>query len=474
MPPGMGEGGNGMSLWARATGAAAVLSVLALTGCTVDGDKPAPATSAQPEAPAQDAAVDADLTKAVEAYCADRTTGPGPDIPQLMAAGLLPSDWAGTTDVVLNPTSGQGQPCGSGAGTYTFWTPGPTTYPLAVTGCNGVTSTFNSAPQRALSVDQTSYQLALALGLDDEVYGFWPTRTDDLREDLKPLKVINQESHPLDFAIDSDGATYQAAGMGDTIDHSEKILVFGPDFIFTGDWFGWPMAFGWDGPTPMEKDASEIAPTYMGFTNNGWFCEATGDGSYDKKAGWVVVAPDARAQDTFEYLYADIRNLGMIFDAQDEAFALISSLKEQVAEALVTADGRGEGLSATTLLVGYGDTVPASWDADKALYYSRRDPLNAALAQLGVTNVWAEDASVANMTTVESFIAKKPDIIVMESVYGDCHDVREFIEGDPTWAQSGIPAIAEDRLVCAQFKDAYLGLGLPDILRAVADTVAAG
>ena len=417
---------------------------------------------------------DAALRDAAEAYCADRTEGPGPDIPQLKAAGDLSADWDGEVDVVLNPPTGEANGCGDGAWTYAFWTPTRSEYPITVTGCNGTESTLDAVPSRALSVDQISYQLALELGLTDSIYGFWPTRTDDLPADLRPLKVENQEVNPVPFGIDSDASEFEAPGMGDNVDHSEQILAFGPDFLFSGDWFGWPMAFGWDGPVPMEEDAAEIAPTYMGFTNNGWVCEATGDGGFDENAGWSVGSADAPPQLTFERLYADIRTLGIVFDVQDRAFEVVRDLKDQVTSAIATAGDRGDGLRATTMLVGFGDTVPASWDADNAQYYSRRDPINAVMTQLGMSNVWARDENVADLATVESFVAKNPDVIIMQSVYPDCRDVRDFITEDPTWQQAEVPAVIDDRMVCTPFRDTYLGLGLPEVLTEVADQLAAG
>lgn len=460
-----------MSVGSRLVCLVVIVGSLALSACAGD------TAPAEPEVAAggfTTATSDAELTEAITAYCAGRSEGAGPDIPQLKAAGLLPADWEGRVDVVLDPVSGPSVPCGTGAGAYAFWTPAATAYPLTVTGCNGTTATFDGAPERALSVDQISYQMALALGLADTVYGFWPTRTDDLPENLQAAKSENTEARPLDFSVDPDAGPYEAAGMGDTVDHSEQILEFKPDFILTGDWFGWPMAFGWDGPTPMESNAAEIATTYMGFTNNGWFCEATGDGAYDEASGWAVGAADARPRLTFEYLYADIRNLGMIFDVQDAAFDLIQELKAQVADSMVRVGDSASGLTATTMLVGYGDTVPASWDADKAMYYSQRDPINAVITQLGMTNVWSADENIANMTTAESFIARAPDVIILQSVYDDCHDVRDFIANDPAWEQAEVPAVVDDRLACVSFKDAYLGLGLPEVLSTVADMIAAG
>ncbi len=455
----------------RGVAGVAIVSSLLLVACSTSSEVPGPSGSASgfDQQTSEQA-----LKAAIATYCSDRTQGPGPDIPQLKQAGLLPADWTGQTDVVLNPPTGDATACGTSGSTYAFWTPATTTYPVSITGCNGTTSTIAKAPTKALSVDQISYQMSLALGLQDRIYGFWPTRTADLPADLAALKAENQKERPLAFAVDSDKSQYQAAGMGDTVDHSEQILAFAPDFIYTGDWFGWPMAFGWDGPTPMEANAAEIAPTYMGFTNNGWYCKATGDGDFDEAAGWVVGAVDARPQVTFEYLYADLRNLGIIFDVQDQAFQVIQALKAQVAEAMATAGADGAGLRATTFLVGYGDTVPASWDADKAMYYSQRDPVNAALSQAGLSNVWAGAKGAADMTTAESFIAKKPDVIVMQSVYPDCHDVRTFISSDPAWKQAAVPAVVEDRMVCVPIKDSYLGLGLPAVLTAVSSTLAAG
>lgn len=450
-----------------------VAGALVVVSCSDDASKPTDsgASSVVETTAGESSGPSAELAAAATAYCADRADGAGPDIPQLKTAGLLPADWSGEADIDLNPAGG-GTACGTGAGTYAIWTPATTAYPVSVTGCNATTSTFARAPQKAMSVDQVSYQMALALGLQDQIYGLWPTRTDDLPVDLQASKAENLAARPLDFAIDSDASQYAAAGMGDTVDHSEQIREFAPDFLFTGDWFGWPMAFGWDGPTPMEANAAEIAPTYMGFTNNGWFCAATGDGAYDEAQGWAVGSPDAAPQLTFEYLYDDLRNLGIIFDVQDRAFEVITALKTQVAAALATAGDAGVDLQATTFLVGYGDTVPASWDADKAMYYSHRDPINAAMAQLGIDNVWDGDTNIANMVTVESFVAKNPDVIVMQSVYPDCHDALEFISDDPTWEQAGVPAVVEDRLVCVQFKDTYLGFGLPTVLTAIADELA--
>lgn len=447
--------------------------MLTMVSCGDDAaDAPVDSAAAVPSTDDSSAIeVPAELADAIATYCADRADGPGPDVPQLKAAGLLPADWLGDVDIDLNPPSG-GTACGTGGGTYSIWSPSATSYPVDVTGCNGTVSTIAKAPEKALSVDQISYQMALALGLEDRIYGFWPTRTDDLAADLQQSKAENQQARPVEFGIDSDASKYEVAGMGDNVDHSEQIRVFAPDLLFTGDWFGWPMAFGWDGPTPMEANAAEIAPTYMGFTNNGWYCAATGDGAYDEAQGWVVGSADAKPLLTFEYLYDDLRNLGTIFDEQDQAFAVISKLKAQVAAAMAQAGGRGEGLKATTFLVGYGDTVPASWDADKAMYYSQRDPINAAMTQLGMTNVWGDDPGAANMTTAESFIAKMPDVIILQSVYPDCHDARDFILNDPAWEQAKVPAVVEDRLVCVFTKDGYLGLGLPDILTAVAATLA--
>lgn len=157
-------------------------------------------------------------------------------------------------------------------------------YPITITNYNyakePIEITFEKAPERVLAVYQNSIETLLALGLEDHILA-----ASGLDHEVKPeWKAFSKVNYLTEFAPDK-----------------ETVVMMQPDFILS-----WNSLFG-------EKKLGEVDYWH----NNG----------IKTYIATNTAAPDR----TLENEYADILNIGKIFNVEDKAEALVfNEIKAEV------------------------------------------------------------------------------------------------------------------------------------------------
>ncbi|MFN8631276.1 MAG: ABC transporter substrate-binding protein [Chloroflexota bacterium] len=248
-----------------------------------------------------------------------------------------------------------------------------TAYPITVETC-GVKATFDAAPARVVTIDPSMTEMLLSLGLKDRIAGYTEFFAPDqqwaaTKADMATLKMIN------------DGANYPS---------KEAIIAARPDLVASV----YPYAFM--DPLPDRAGWGKLkVNTY----------QALGS------------CPDGgKLPSDFGLLYADLHNLGVIFDVQDKADAEIAALKARVAELSATASGGGRTI--------------APYDAyeNSATFYGGFE--NAVITAAGGKYVWA--GVTTNYPSWEQFVAADPQVIwIIPDAGTPTADLEKKIAADP-------------------------------------------
>jgi iron complex transport system substrate-binding protein len=164
-----------------------------------------------------------------------------------------------------------------------------TEYPLTITTYNYeqemVEYTVEKAPERVLAIDQNNIEILLALGLGDKIVG----------------------AFGLDGEIDPDLAEeFSKINYQDTMFSKEDVLALEPDFIA-----GWYSTFS-------DKRLGDVD-----------FWQERGVGTY-MSLNSGCRGPAADNPRTVEEELQDILNLGIIFDKQETAEALVENIRAEV------------------------------------------------------------------------------------------------------------------------------------------------
>src|SRR5690606_30358508 len=149
-----------------------------------------------------------------------------------------------------------------------------TTYPLTIENC-GQTITFDAPPARVVTIKSTATELLLSLGLADRIVG------------------VAFQDGPLPDHLATDLPV-----LSDKLPSQEVVLEAEPDFLYGG----WESNFAADG-------AGE-RPTLA----------ALGIDTYVAPAACRSIKP---AKLTFDQLFAEMAEMGAIFDVEDAASTLI-------------------------------------------------------------------------------------------------------------------------------------------------------
>lgn len=166
-----------------------------------------------------------------------------------------------------------------------------TQYPLTITTYNyakePVTYTFEKAPERVFAQNQNNIETLLALGLADKIVGAFggsSVKTGKWKEEF--AKVNYYESQPS----------------------KEDIIALEPDFIT-----GWYSTFS-------DKRLGDVD-----------FWHERGVGTY-MSLNSACRGPAAENPQTVDHECQDILTLGMIFDVQDKAEAIVAEIKDEIAK----------------------------------------------------------------------------------------------------------------------------------------------
>lgn len=287
-----------------------------------------------------------------------------------------------------------------------------TTYPLEITDCGGVTSTFTGPPQRAVTMDPQAYELMFWIGLGESQLAAGP----------QPLPAVPDQFKAATENVEIVGA------LDDTNSYISKEALLGadPDFVFSA----YSSAF--TAPSLYTEDELLVkgVNVYYGFGLGG--CE--GD-------------DPAAPRTDLDAMFTDLLNLGMIFDVQDTTEALVADLRAQLAEAVASA-GAGSGARVTVL--GTDDTLDGT-----PSYWGATSNVNAIISLAGGVNAFGDQPDSFGATTFEELIKRNPDVIMLSAypaaIPQAWDDLETYLMSQPALAE--IPAIKNQRFVRVTFPE---------------------
>lgn len=272
-----------------------------------------------------------------------------------------------------------------------------TTYPLTLDNC-GQTVTFESAPQRVVAIKSTATELLLSLGLGDHIVG------------------VGFQDGPLPPHLAMAGAGMPV--LSDKLPSQEVVLETEPDFVYGG----WESNFAADG-------AGE-RPTLAGL----------GVATYVAPAACRSIKP---VKLTFDQLFADMAEMGDIFDVADAATKLITE-QQAVLDTIVPDD---RGLTALwyssgtkTPYVGAGSNAPAM-----------------VMEALGLTNIYADIDEGWTSASWEAIVDANPDVIVLvDAAWNSAEQKKALLAENPITKELG--AVVNKRYLIIPFPASEAGV----------------
>lgn len=275
-------------------------------------------------------------------------------------------------------------------------------YPVTVTNYNylgdEVSYTYEEAPQRVVAVYQGSIETMIALGLEDHVIASYGLDNEVKPEWQEGFAAMNYREDV--FAPDK-----------------ETVTLLEPDMILS-----WGSLFS-------EKNLGDVT----GWNNKG---VATYINTNTRGGG---------RPRTLENEYTDILNLGLIFDVEGRAEALVEEMRTAITTTLTAVEGQDSPRVAVVEPIGGGMT---NYGADSLA--------GDMVVQLGGTLVKPEGGEMSK----EELVQADPDVIfVIYMAYsGDdpetvVADQLGAITGDP--ALASLSAVAADRVKPVMLGDVY-------------------
>jgi len=269
-----------------------------------------------------------------------------------------------------------------------------TIYPVGITNC-GVKSWIDETPQRAVTLNQGTTEVMLALGLADHMVGtayiddeIWPELADDYSKipvlsdtypDIETLKSVNP-----DFLY----ASYRSAFQASTKEDDNRIDYF--DVVKDCD---------------LTLETSRGNATYCRSELNEANIQTYLQSPYCELA---VHRPD---EVTLDELFQEIFEIALIFDANAAAISLIATIENHFQQATNLVKTHGSEDSA--LSVFWLD----SWDDETPFVGACCGSVNSIIDYSGAENVFGdlgveEKKSWADASWDE-IVEKDPDVIVV-------------------------------------------------------------
>lgn len=272
--------------------------------------------------------------------------------------------------------------------------------------------TYTEAPSKAITMNQHTTELMLALGLEDQMAG-----TAYLENDILPEFQDAYNSVPV---------------LANEYPSKEVILGSGTDFIYAG----FASAFR-ETAAGSQADLAELGiPSYL------------------------TLAICKEEADTIQDIYDDISNISRIFEVQERGEALIESIKEDirsVTSKLVS--------SRTPLRVFFYDS------GDDAPYTSVCCSMFSNLAELSnAKNIFDDVGGRWATVNWEEVIERDPEVIVLtEAVWSTAQEKMDFLASNE--ALAGITAVKEQRFVTIDFTSMVPGIRSAQAVRTLAQGI---
>ncbi|MCA1940158.1 MAG: ABC transporter substrate-binding protein [Caenispirillum bisanense] len=280
-----------------------------------------------------------------------------------------------------------------------------TAYPLTLDNC-GTTLTFTAAPQRAVSVGQSSTEILYMLGLGDRVAAtsVW----------LGPVAAGYEDINA------------KIPRLSDNEPSFESIVATKPDLVAVQ--FQW--LIGPNGVVAGPEQFAELGvPVYTSPADCvGKVAEDTIDGIRQDQFSMALI-------------YREIRELAQIFDVQDKGEALVTALQQREAAAQAKA-----GAGARSALFWFSS---AEMNVDPYVAGQKGAP-GYIMKSLGLRNVVETDEEWP-MVGWETIAKADPDIIAIAKMKrrrfagDDWEKKMEFLKADPVTRE--MTAVKEGRIV---------------------------
>lgn len=287
-------------------------------------------------------------------------------------------------------------------------------YPLTIDNC-GTEVTFDSAPERVLTIKSTSTEMLLALGLGDRI----------VASSFSDGPVSEQWA---DAAAD-------VPVISDSVPGQEAVLEQNPDLVYAG----------WESNFSAEGAGDRAALSTLGLN--------------------TFVSPAACQEEgyqpnplTFDDIFDEITQVGQIFDATDAAAALVADQRAAL-KAVEPAKGDLTALwyssGSDTPFVGAGSGAPQIM-------------MDAA----GLTNIAADIDETWSSLSWEVVIEANPDVIVLvDSAWGSTEKKIGVLEANPVTAQ--LDAVKNKRYLIVPFPASEAGVRNVETVQSLVDQVKA-
>jgi iron complex transport system substrate-binding protein len=279
----------------------------------------------------------------------------------------------------------------------------------SVQSCNR-TVTFDAPPKRAVSNDVNLTEMMLVLGLADRMVGYtgisgWKTLDEEMRADVQELPELSAKYPTKEVLVGADA-----------------------DFFFAGWNYGM-------------KVGGEITPETL---------EPFGIQVYELTESCAHIMQKGKA--SIEDMYADLTNLGAVFNVQDRAAALVDGYRADL-DAFTKSLETGDPLR--VFIYDSGEDAPFT----AGLYAMPTALIEAA----GGTNVMNGFEKSWGTVTWEEVVEQNPEVIVIVN-YGEvtAAQKRNFMMSNPAFAD--MDAVKNDRFVTLEYVEATPG---PRNIRAI-------
>lgn len=284
-------------------------------------------------------------------------------------------------------------------------------FPVDVTAC-GHTSTLTGAPEKAVTLNQGATEVALALGVADQLAG------TAYLDDAVPEKWL---------------ADYESVEvLADEYPTREVLLDVAPDFVYGS----YASAFGDDvAGSQAELDGAGVASYLSPFG-----CTEAGDA----------------AEASFESAWAEIDAVADAFGVPERADEIRAQQEDELAALADEATGEGTRVfwfdsGDDTAFAGAGGGGP-----------------QLVLDAIGAENVFADVEGGWADVAWERVVAEDPDVIVLaDAAWSTADEKIAFLESDPVLSR--LRAVQAGAFVTVPFSESTPGVRLVDGAASVAD-----
>lgn len=272
------------------------------------------------------------------------------------------------------------------------------------------TVAFDAPPERAVSNDVNLTEMMLVLGLADRMVGYtgisgWKTLDEEMRDGVEQLPELSSKYPSKEVLVGADA-----------------------DFFFAGWNYGM-------------KVGGEVTPETL---------EPFGIKVYELAESCIHIMEKDKA--SIEDMYADLLNLGRIFNVEAKAKALVDGYRAELAD--FQSEQSGED-APRVFVYDSGEDTP---------FTSGRYGMPTALIEAaGGRNIMDDFEKSWATVTWEEVVERNPEVVVIVN-YGEvtAEQKRDFMMSNPAFAE--LDAVKNDRFVTLEYVEATPG---PRNIRAI-------